>query len=90
MIKMEFEIKNRLGLHARPAASFVQTCNKFKSNITLRINNNTVNAKSIIGVLALGVASGDSIEVEVDGPDEEVAMEEVRDLLEKKLLEMNQ
>lgn len=89
MIKVEFEIKNRLGLHARPAATFVQACNKYKSQINMIFNNRAVNAKSIIGILALGVAYGDSVEVEVDGEDEEAAMEEIRELLEIKLIEMS-
>jgi len=89
MIKVEFEIKNRLGLHARPAATFVQACNKYKSEVNLIFNNRAVNAKSIIGILALGVAYGDKIEVEADGPDEEAAMEEIKELLEIKLIEMS-
>ena len=89
MIKVAFEIKNRLGLHARPAATFVQACNKYKSEVNLIFNNRAVNAKSIIGILALGVAYGDKIEVEADGPDEEAAMEEIKELLEIKLIEMS-
>ena len=89
MIKVEFEIKNRLGLHARPAATFVQACNKYKSEINLIFNSRAVNAKSIIGVLALGVAYGDRIEVEADGEDEGAAIEEIKDLLETKLVEMS-
>ncbi|WP_028829035.1 HPr family phosphocarrier protein [Proteocatella sphenisci] len=89
MIKVAFEIKNRLGLHARPAATFVQACNKYKSEINLIFNNRAVNAKSIIGILALGVAYGDKIEVEADGPDEAAAMEEIKELLEIKLIEMS-
>lgn len=89
MLKAEFEIKNNLGLHARPAAAFVQVCNKFASNIDIKAKNKMVNAKSIIGVLALGIASGDNVEIEIDGPDEEQALAEIRELLEVKLLEMN-
>lgn len=88
MIKKELEIRNEMGLHARPAAVFVQLCNKFKSNITLKVRNNAVNAKSIIGVLALGVSSGDIIEIEVDGQDEEVAIIELENLVETKLQNM--
>lgn len=89
MLKSEFEIKNNLGLHARPAAAFVQVCNKFASNIDIKAKNRMVNAKSIIGVLALGIANGDIVEIEIDGPDEEQALIEITELLEVKLLEMN-
>lgn len=89
MLKAEFEIKNKLGLHARPAAAFVQVCNKFKSNIDIKSKNKMVNAKSIIGVLALGIASGDTVEIEIDGLDEEQALSEITELLEVKLIDMN-
>lgn len=89
MLKAEFEIKNNMGLHARPAAAFVQVCNRFKSNIDIKAKNKMVNAKSIIGVLALGIASGDMVEIEIDGLDEAQALIEITELLEVKLIDMN-
>ena len=56
MLTRQFQIKLDVGLHARPAALFVQTCNRFDSEIILKRDCATVNAKSIIGVMGLGVA----------------------------------
>ncbi len=81
-MKKEFVIKNKVGLHARPAALFVQTAKKFKSDITVEKDGNKVNAKSILGVLSLGVEQGETITIEIQGEDENQAMEEFRKLIE--------
>ncbi len=81
-MKKEFVIKNKVGLHARPAALFVQTAKKFESDITVEKDGNKVNAKSILGVLSLGVEQGETITIEIQGEDENQAMEEFRKLIE--------
>lgn len=70
---LELEIKNAVGLHARPAAVFVQTANKFKSRMHLTKDGVRVSAKSIIGVLSLGAGHGARVLLEVSGEDEEEA-----------------
>ena len=87
MINKEFIIKNEIGLHARPAALFVQTTNKFLSDIMIKKAGKTVNAKSIMGVMAMGISKGEMIEIIIDGPDEENAISAIEDLINVKLLE---
>ena len=87
MITKELTIKNEIGLHARPAALFVQTANKFLSDIMIKKAGKTVNAKSIMGVMALGISKGEMIEIIIDGPDEENAISAIEDLINVKLLE---
>jgi len=75
MIQKQVEIKNRYGLHARPAAEFVKTASKFKSNIFLGRDDHEVNGKSIMGVMMLAAQVGSSVTITVDGEDEEAAMQ---------------
>lgn len=88
MITKEVTIINKLGLHARPAALFVQRANKFVSDIIVEKETKKINAKSIMGIMSLGVGKGDTIRLITDGPDEEEAMEELVDFIENKLLEL--
>ncbi len=83
MITVKVKLLNKVGLHARPAALFVQTAKKFKSNITVIKNEQSANAKSILEILALGADYGDEIIIQADGPDESDAIKELLDLLEK-------
>ena len=87
MITKELTIKNEIGLHARPAALFVQTANKFLSDIMIKKEGKTVNAKSIMGVMAMGISKGEMVEIIIDGPDEENAISAIEDLINVKLLE---
>jgi len=84
MFKKDFVIKNKVGLHARPAAVFVQTANKFKSNIFVEKDGKNVSAKSILGVLSLGAEKGATISVEIEGSDEEEAMNAISELIANK------
>ena len=84
MLKKDFIIQNKVGLHARPAALFVQTAKKFKSSITVEKDGNKVNAKSILGVLSLGAEKGAHIIIEAKGEDEKKAMQEFEELIENK------
>jgi phosphocarrier protein len=69
LIVKELVIKNKQGLHARPAALFVQIANKFDANITIKSDKEKVNGKSIMGILMLGAESGSLITIEADGAD---------------------
>ena len=73
MISFEVEIRNPIGLHARPASIIVKTANQFVSDITIIKDNQRANAKSIIAVLALGAKQGTTITFEITGPDENEA-----------------
>lgn len=86
MISNTVTIKNTIGLHARPAALFVQTANQFDSDIRIRKENNEINGKSIMGIMAIGIASGETIEIVTEGHDEKEAMDALIDLIENKLL----
>ena len=79
MLKANFKITNNQGIHARPATSLVNTCMNFKSEITLRALKKVVDFKSIMGVMSLGIYSGNTIQVTVDGSDEEGAMKAIKD-----------
>ncbi|UCF63550.1 MAG: HPr family phosphocarrier protein [bacterium] len=87
MIKKELKIKNKTGLHARPAALLVKTTGKFKSEIFISKDGYKVNGKSIMGVMTLAAESGSLIEVFIDGPDEDEAMTALEDLIENKFYE---
>jgi phosphocarrier protein HPr len=82
MISKIFKIKNKLGIHARPAAEFVKTASRFSSDVNVAKNDQRVNGKSIMGLLMLEAAHGTEIEVEIDGKDEQEAMEAMTDLIE--------
>jgi phosphocarrier protein len=75
MHQREVEIVNRLGLHARASAKLTQLAAKFASDVQLSRNGRKVNAKSIMGVMMLAAGKGAKVTIEVDGPDEEQAME---------------
>ncbi|MBI4650205.1 HPr family phosphocarrier protein [Candidatus Desantisbacteria bacterium] len=81
-IEKELVLKNKLGLHARPAAMFVQVANKFKSDIFLSKDSQSVNGKSIMGILTLAAEHGSIIHIVIDGPDAESMMSEVVALFE--------
>jgi|WetSurMetagenome_2_1015567.scaffolds.fasta_scaffold614595_2 phosphocarrier protein HPr len=85
MITKTLIIQNKLGLHARPASVFVQTSKNFKSTISVANaskGNGPVDAKSILGVLTLGVVMGDAIALSIDGMDEQEAQKALCDLVE--------
>ncbi len=69
-----FQIKNKLGMHARAATAFVQTANRFDCEVVIRKDGLEVNGKSIMGVLQLAAAKGQQIEVVADGAESEAAL----------------
>jgi len=80
-IRKQLVVKNKQGLHARPAALFVQVANKFDSRITIRHEEEEVNGKSIMGILMLGAEKGSTIIIEADGEDAQAAIAELEKLL---------
>jgi len=84
MVEAELEIVNRLGLHARAAAKLVNTANRFLSDITVARDGESVDAKSILGVLLLAAAQGTLIEVRCDGSDETEALGAITELIAAK------
>jgi len=76
-----FEIINRLGLHARAAAQLVQTANKFKADVMVEKDGTEVNGKSIMGLLMLAAPQGVTLRVTVDGEDAEAAMQAIGELI---------
>lgn len=81
MLRAEFTIVNRLGLHARAAAQLVQTANRFRCDITVAKDDEEVNGKSIMGILMLAAPKGSQVVVTTDGEDETPAMEAVGQLI---------
>ncbi len=77
----KIEIKNKQGLHARPAALFVQIANKFDSSVTVKNDKEEVNGKSIMGILMLGAEKGTLITIEIDGDDAQDAIVELEKVL---------
>jgi len=75
-------VKNKIGLHARPAAKVVAEGNKFKSHMTIKKGDKVVNMKSLLGVLSIGAMCGDEITVQAEGEDEVAAVEAVIKLIE--------
>ena len=84
MIKRNLIIKNRTGLHARPAATFVEIADRYEADVELTFQEVTVNAKSIIGVLSLGIGKGDQVNLKIDGPDEKEAMAALVEIIENR------
>lgn len=78
----EVTVTNALGLHARPAATLVQTTLQFRCEIFIEMEGRRVNAKSIMGLLTLAAAQGTRLNVRCDGDDAEAAIQAIRDLFE--------
>ena len=77
MKKEKIILQNETGLHARPAGELVKLTSTFKSDINLTANGKTVNAKSILAIMSLGIKASTEIEIECNGEDEEIAIEEI-------------
>lgn len=83
-MEKSFTIKNLLGMHARAAAAFVKTANRFQSDVFISKDRQTVNGKSIMGVLMLAAAKGSRVIVRAEGEDAEEAMQALTELIENK------
>ncbi|MFG6372664.1 MAG: HPr family phosphocarrier protein [Oscillospiraceae bacterium] len=81
MYVKDVTINNQVGLHARPATFFIQKANEFKSSIWVEREDRRVNAKSLLGVLSLGIVKGTTVSLIADGADEEAAVEALVELI---------
>ena len=81
MFSKDALVSNQVGLHARPATFFIQKANEFKSGIWVEKDERKVNAKSLLGVLSLGIAKGTNVIISADGSDEEEAVAALVDLI---------
>jgi phosphocarrier protein HPr len=84
MIKTTLTICNKLGLHARASAKLTKLASSFKSEVVMRRNDRSVNAKSIMGVMMLAAGLGATIELEVHGDDEQLALDALAQLINTK------
>ncbi|MBP0980898.1 MAG: HPr family phosphocarrier protein [Oscillospiraceae bacterium] len=82
MYMKDVNVQNQIGLHARPATFFIQKANEFKASIWVEKDERRVNAKSLLGVLSLGIVGGTSIRVIADGVDEQTAVDSLVKLVE--------
>ena len=87
MVSKEVVINNQVGLHARPATFFIQKANEFKSSIWVEKDERRVNAKSLLGVLSLGVVKGTTINLIADGPDQDEAIDTLSALIDSDFSE---
>lgn len=85
MYSKEVTVTNGVGLHARPATFFIQKSNEFKSAIWVEKNDRRINAKSLLGILSLGIIKGTKIKIIADGVDEEAAVSSLINLIENEL-----
>lgn len=85
MFVKDVMVQNQVGLHARPATFFIQKANEFKSSIWVEKEERRVNAKSLLGVLSLGIVGGTTIRIIADGADEETAVESLVKLVQSAL-----
>ncbi|MCD8049507.1 MAG: HPr family phosphocarrier protein [Clostridia bacterium] len=87
MVVKQVLVQNQVGLHARPVTFFIQKANEFKSSIWIEKDNRKVNAKSLLGVLSLGVARGTEITLSAEGDDESDAIAALEALVESNFEE---
>jgi len=83
MVERQVTIKNRAGLHTRPAATLVKTAARFQSEFMIRKDSFEINGKSIIGVMTLAAEQGSTLVLKFEGPDEEEAAAAVVELFEQ-------
>lgn len=83
-ITREFEVRNRYGIHARPAALFVKTASRFDADITVEKGDNVVSGKSIMGLMTLEASQGSRLRITVEGEDAQEALAELAALIDSK------
>ena len=84
MTEATMTIENKTGIHARPASIFVQTATKFKSKVQIKAKGKSIDAKSILMIMSMGLVKGTEITITADGPDEAEAVKALQDLVESK------
>ena len=82
MYSKDVMVQNQVGLHARPATFFIQKANEFRSSIWIEKEEQRVNAKSLLGILSLGIIGGTQIKIIADGADEQAAVNALVELVE--------
>lgn len=82
MYSKDVMVQNQVGLHARPATFFIQKANEFRSSIWIEKEERRVNAKSLLGILSLGIIGGTQIKIIADGADEQAAVNAIVELVE--------
>ena len=87
MVSKEIIVQNQVGLHARPATFFIQKANEFTSSIWISKDERKVNAKSLLGVLSLGITRGTAVVLTADGSDEDAAIEALTSLVASNFAE---
>jgi len=87
MVSKNVVVNNQVGLHARPATFFIQKANEFKSSIWVEKEERRVNAKSLLGVLSLGIVKGTAVTLIAEGVDEAAAVETLAELVESNFAE---
>ena len=87
MYVKEVTVENQVGLHARPATFFIQKANEYKSSIWVEKEDRRVNAKSLLGVLSLGIVKGTAITIIADGADEDAAIATLSELIDSDFSE---
>lgn len=85
MVSREITIVNDVGLHARPATFFIQKANTFKASVWIEKDDRRVNAKSLLGVLSMGVVKGTLVTLIADGEDEDLALDGLEQLILNEL-----
>ena len=86
MISKDVTVQNQVGLHARPATFFIQKANNYKSSIWVSKDERKVNAKSLLGVLSLGIVKGTTITISAEGKDEEEAIDALVELISSNFI----
>lgn len=84
LIAREFEIRNRLGIHARPASLFVKIASRYDAEVMVQNGDSKVSGKSIMGLMTLAVSCGTRLRVTAEGEDAEEALDELTALIENK------
>ena len=87
MFEKSVVVKNEIGLHARPDTFFIQKANEFKSSIWIEKEDRRVNAKSLLGVLSLGITADTTVRIMADGSDEQFAVESLVSLIDNNFRE---
>ena len=87
MFVKDVTVENQVGLHARPATFFIQKANEFKSSIWIEKEERRVNAKSLLGILSLGIVGGTQIRIIADGADEQEAVTALTELVDSGFAE---
>ena len=84
MLSKEITVANKLGLHARAAAKLVALASNFASEVTIQKESRKINGKSIMGVMMLAASQGTVVNIEIEGEDEEIAMNEIETLFNNR------